>query len=203
MLFVIPGIKCRGDQRRFVAFYLQSPNEEESISLTSAYTPRHADKHWIFIIHSLALSHTNAKKHTQTHLSHSRVPIISSHVRSISPSHKLFVSHTYCQRKTHMLSLPNPNTHMNTYTNTHKRWCKCVETFKDCSKRWILVLFSCGETFENNMFHTDLFHDDFSRSHKLCYDWLSPSQIKWEHKTKMVDIIALNINIPKKSIWNF
>lgn len=150
MLFVIPGIKCRRAQRRVVAFHLQSPNEKESISLTSANTSRHADKHWIFITHTPAVSLPN------THLSHSSRPRKSKPTLALSHTH----SHTYCEINTYK------QRHSWTQTHTLKGWCTCAENF--------MTLFSCGETLENSVFlawmmkpHTDLFDANCRSTERL------------------------------------
>ena len=82
-------------QRRAVAFHPQSPNEKESIFLTSANTPRHADKHWIFIMPCVVLSLPRKSKYMAT-LTHalgfkqilSKKDTLGMNPYALSPWHK-------------------------------------------------------------------------------------------------------------------
>lgn len=155
MLFVIQGIKCGGAQRRVVVFYLQSPNEEESISLTSANIPRHSDKHWIFIIHYFALHHSLI--YTRTHIDTHTMSLLLSPENTNTHVLLVISSFMFTEVSSRADSSAVLGTNMkpcvvfgshSRETQYWGRWCKWTEIFKEY--RWTSVLFSADKTFRPN-----------------------------------------------------
>lgn len=152
MLFVILGIKCRGAQRRVVAFHLQSPNEEESISLTSANTLRHADKHWIFIIHfcSLSLTHTHLtlsiqRKSTCVYIQFT-LTLVALHMSKKKHINSNIHAHTYS------LFLHYKHT-QSTHTQIFQQNMMQVCWNSRGLQQKIDVCCFCTQTFKTNMFY--------------------------------------------------